>query len=164
MFVQEGLNGTLRRLFDPAALLSKSSGPRDAAAPPILDARISGDGKLVGFVWDRELYVVSTDCASSPVQLTSGASGTELTNGLADYIAQEEMERYEGYWISADSSMCAFEQVSSPSCIPHAVLPRLHAARCARFTPLRSRSPSLRVVREGGMCLSGDGAAGSSEG
>jgi len=109
MFVQEGLDGTLRRLFDPAALLSK--GTKDGAVPPILDARISGDGKLVGFVWDRELYVVSTDCASTPVQLTSGAAGTELTNGLADYIAQEEMDRYEGYWISADSSMCAFEQV-----------------------------------------------------
>ena len=110
MFVQEGLNGTLRRLFDPAGLLSKAS-QQDGAVPPILDARISGDGKLVGFVWDRELYVVSTDCNSTPVQLTSGASGTELTNGLADYIAQEEMDRYEGYWISADSSMCAFEQV-----------------------------------------------------
>ena len=34
-----------------------------AGAPPILDARISGDGRTVGFVWDRELYAVATDCA-----------------------------------------------------------------------------------------------------
>lgn len=159
---------------------------------------------------------MGTDCKSAPVQLTRGARGTELTNGLADYIvitpppfnrsphsitlhckttmhprtrvgewsmriidrksppgsnlasstwdggfiptgrvaflwvwqictrrgpcfaatadkktdaptrkyspsihlpgkqAQEEMSRYEGYWISPDSSMIAFEQVSLP--------------------------------------------------
>ena len=34
-------------------------------------------------------------CQSTPIQLTHGVRGTELTNGLADYIAQEEMDRYE---------------------------------------------------------------------
>ena len=110
LFVQEGLDGALQRLFDPAVLLP-SGAATDGSLPPILDARISADGNLVGFVWDRELYVVSTDCQSKPRQLTHGVRGTELTNGLADYIAQEEMDRYEGYWISPDSSMVAFEQV-----------------------------------------------------
>jgi dipeptidyl-peptidase-4 len=110
LFVQEGLNGGLQRLFDPSVLLP-SDAQADGNLPPILDARISADGKMVGFVWDRELYVVSTDCKSMPRQLTHGVRGTELTNGLADYIAQEEMDRYEGYWISPDSSMVAFEQV-----------------------------------------------------
>ncbi len=110
LFMQEGLNGGLQRLFDPSVLLP-SDAQADVSLPPILDARISSDGQLVGFVWDRELYVVSTDCKSTPRQLTNGVRGTELTNGLADYIAQEEMDRYEGYWISPDSSMVAFEQV-----------------------------------------------------
>ncbi|KAJ1490770.1 dipeptidyl peptidase IV N-terminal region-domain-containing protein, partial [Baffinella frigidus] len=113
LYVQEGLGGTLQRLFDPAVLpaASPDAGADGAADAPILDARISGDGRLVGFVWRQEVYVVGTDCKSAPVQLTRGARGTELTNGLADYIAQEEMSRYEGYWISPDSSMIAFEQV-----------------------------------------------------
>jgi hypothetical protein len=113
LFVQEGLDGELQRLFDPAVLLPGNV-PTDGNLPPILDARISADGQMVGFVWDRELYVVSTDCKSTPVQLTHGARGSELTNGLSDYIAQEEMHRYEGYWISPDSSMAAFEQVLDP--------------------------------------------------
>ena len=113
LFVQDGLNGELKRLFDPLLLLNgeHSLSDKDANIPPILDARISSDGKVVGFVWDRELYIVSTDCKSKPVQLTSGARGTEYTNGLADYIAQEEMDRYEGYWISKDSCKVAFQQV-----------------------------------------------------
>ena len=110
LFVQEGLDGALQRLFDPAVLLPKDAAA-EASLPPILDARISADGKMVGFVWDRELYVVPTDCKSTPLQLTQGARGTELTNGLADYVAQEEMGRFEGYWISGDSSMAAFTQV-----------------------------------------------------
>eukprot|EP00960_Hanusia_phi_P014932 441905-Hanusia_phi.AAC.4 len=113
LFVQDGLNGELKRLFDPLLLLSEEQNlsEKDTNVPPILDARISSDGRVVGFVWDRELYLVSTDCRSKPVQLTSGARGTEYTNGLADYIAQEEMDRYEGYWISKDSSKIAFQQV-----------------------------------------------------
>jgi hypothetical protein len=87
-----GLGGALQRLFDPAVLYAGAAdvppAVDGAAGPPILDARISGDGRLVGFVWSQELYVVATDCQSAPVQITSGARGTELTNGLADYIAQ----------------------------------------------------------------------------
>jgi dipeptidyl-peptidase-4 len=34
-----------------------------------------------------------------------------MTHGLADFIAQEEMNRYEGYWLSPDGSFVAFEEV-----------------------------------------------------
>ena len=33
------------------------------------------------------------------------------TNGLADFIAQEEMNRYEGYWIKPDNKLVAFTEV-----------------------------------------------------
>jgi len=46
-----------------------------------------------------------------PQQVTSGARGTAVSHGLADFIAQEEMNRYEGYWLSPDGSQVAFEEV-----------------------------------------------------
>jgi hypothetical protein len=70
------------------ALAASDGAPSGGTVPPILDARISSDGSIVAFVWSSELYVVPTDGSSQPKQLTTGARGTALTNGLADYVAQ----------------------------------------------------------------------------
>lgn len=63
---------------------------------------------------DREVYACGTDGGGAPVQLTSGARGTQLSNGAANFIAQEEMDRMEGFWIAPDGASLAFEQV--PCC------------------------------------------------
>lgn len=34
-----------------------------------------------------------------------------MTHGLADFVAQEEMDRYRGFWWSLDSSSIAFTEV-----------------------------------------------------
>jgi dipeptidyl-peptidase-4 len=88
---------------------------------PVLDPHISSDGSLVAFVRDKELYACTvtvddntgeTTSSTKPKQLTHDARGTACTNGLADFIAMEEMDRYEGFWISPDSENpnIAFEQ------------------------------------------------------
>ncbi|CAF2491403.1 unnamed protein product [Rotaria sp. Silwood2] len=81
--------------------------------PPILDPRLSPDGSLVGYVQDCELYCVSTiETSPQPRQLTFDARGQpNKTNGLAEFIAQEEMNRSEGFWWSDDSRFIAFTQV-----------------------------------------------------
>jgi hypothetical protein len=64
----------------------------------------------VAFVQDGEVYVVSTqDPAAVPRQVTFGAREAGKTNGVANYIAQEEMARGEGFWWSPDSTHIAFE-------------------------------------------------------
>ena len=79
-----------------------------AGAPPI-DARFSPCGNFVAYVQDAELFVA--ECfGGAPRQVTSGARGTGRTNGLAEYAAQEEMHRFEGYWWSKDSRFLAFEE------------------------------------------------------
>ncbi len=114
-------------------LFDKSSGGLSGDSPHggALDATLSPDGKTLGFVRDAELYVVSAEPGSGPAQaqaqaqaqqpappapaparrLTWDARGKGLTNGLADYLAQEEMDRYKGFWFSPDSQWIAFEQV-----------------------------------------------------
>jgi Dipeptidyl peptidase IV (DPP IV) N-terminal region len=42
-----------------------------------------------------------------PVQLTFGSTDT-VKHGVADFIAQEEMDRYRGFWWSLDSKVHAF--------------------------------------------------------
>ncbi len=77
-----------------------------------IDAKLSHDGSHVAFVRDGELQVASTDGVGKVRTLTSGATDG-VTNGLAEYIAQEEMEREAGYWWSPDGTRLAFERVDS---------------------------------------------------
>ncbi len=87
------------------------TGPlRHLVAAPALDARPSPDGSKVAFVRDAELCVA--DARTGEVtELTTGARGTGRTHGLAEYVAQEEMHRYEGYWWSPDGTHLAFAEV-----------------------------------------------------
>ena len=97
LYIQDGLNSPLEKIMD-------------ADSHPILDPRFSPDGKWVSFVQDAELYIVPVE-GGQPRQLTHGARGTGKTNGLAEFVAQEEMQRFSGYWWSTDSKKLAFEEV-----------------------------------------------------
>ncbi len=77
---------------------------------PALDARFSPSGLQIAFVRDAELHVVPVE-GGAAVQITTGARGTGRTNGLAEFVAQEEMERLRGYWWAPDSSCLAFTEV-----------------------------------------------------
>jgi dipeptidyl-peptidase 4 len=79
-----------------------------------LNARLSPDGRRVAFVRQNNLYLLELDQARSSVPLAlTGDSGEGLTNGVAEYIAQEEMHRLEGFWWSPDSRRIVFERADS---------------------------------------------------
>jgi dipeptidyl-peptidase-4 len=82
---------------------------------------ISSDGRRVFFVREGEVWCVDEDGIR---QLTSG-SEPGVTNGLAEFIAQEELGRHKGCWPSPDGGLVAFEQVDERH-IP--VYPIVHQA------------------------------------
>jgi dipeptidyl-peptidase-4 len=71
----------------------------DAGAP--LDARFSPDGTRVSAVRDGDLYVV--DLESGKESKLTASDGT-VRYGESEFVAQEEMSRYHGYWWSPDST------------------------------------------------------------
>jgi dipeptidyl-peptidase 4 len=92
-------------------LLERQSGAirelKSTAGAPI-DPILSPDGKWVACVRDGDLYV--TEIASGKEQrLTHGATET-LTHGLAEFVAQEEMDRMHGYWWSPDNRNLVYEE------------------------------------------------------
>ncbi|XP_072985272.1 uncharacterized protein [Typha latifolia] len=83
-----------------------------SADSPVIDPHLSPDGTMVAYVRDDELYVVYLSNGEDR-QLTFGARGNGKSHGLAEYIAQEEMERKTGFWWSPDSKYIAFTEVDS---------------------------------------------------
>jgi dipeptidyl-peptidase-4 len=77
----------------------------------LLDPKFAPDGKAVAYVLDHDVYVYDL-AADRERRLTSG--GTErLTHGLAEFVAQEEMHRFSGYWWSPDARSLAYEEADA---------------------------------------------------
>lgn len=60
-----------------------------------VDPHISPDGTMVAFVIKDDLYVhgIGAEASVAPVRLTVNGIKTGVTCGLADFVAQEEMNR-----------------------------------------------------------------------
>lgn len=101
--------------IDGAAWLCDiGSGVATALTPPREQQQgitLSRTGRFVSFTRDGELHV--RDVATGVVQrLTDDASET-VTNGLPEFIAQEEMHRFTGHWWAKDDRHLAFTRVDT---------------------------------------------------
>jgi dipeptidyl-peptidase-4 len=73
------------------------------------DPKISPKGGFVSFIRERNLWVI--DLASGrQLQLTRDGSDT-IGNGVAEFVADEEMDRHTGYWWAPDDSAIAFARI-----------------------------------------------------
>lgn len=75
----------------------------------ILDPRFSPDAQFVAYVRDNDLYAIPTTSGGQELRLTTGGSD-RLSHGLAEFVAQEEMNRFHGYWWSPDSKQIVFQE------------------------------------------------------
>src|SRR5690606_30695298 len=73
------------------------------------DPRISPAGGYVSFVRARDLWVIDLR-DGAPLRLTFDGSDT-IGNGVAEFVADEEMDRHTGYWWAPDDSAIAFARI-----------------------------------------------------
>lgn len=96
------LSGKLYAVERAGGAVHELRGVKDA-----LDPRFSPDGRRVSYVANFDLYAMNWSSGEIR-RLTTG--GTEDTpNGLAEFVAQEEMDRDEGYWWSPDGKWMAYQ-------------------------------------------------------
>jgi dipeptidyl-peptidase-4 len=86
--------------------LAKPDQARMVATGNVIDPKISPKGKYVSFVRDQNLYVIDLKTGKER-QLTTDGKGT-LHNGEAEFVAQEEMHQFTGYYWAPDDSAIAF--------------------------------------------------------
>lgn len=95
-------------LYDLAEDSTRSLTPEGTRQTEI---RFSPKGTYIGFVREGDLYF--TEVASGrEVRVTEDGSEV-IANGLPEFIAQEEMHRFAGYWWSPDERMIAFTRVDA---------------------------------------------------
>ena len=76
---------------------------RPLPAPgPVIDPRVDPTGQRVAYVCERSVYVV--DIEGGEPRLLCAPDSDDVTWGLADFIAAEELDRVRGYWWLADGS------------------------------------------------------------
>jgi dipeptidyl-peptidase 4 len=76
-----------------------------------IDPRFSPDGRYVSCVRNGDIYIIDIESGEERA-LTTGANGS-ISHGLAEFVAQEEMGRMEGYWWSPDSRFLAYQQTDT---------------------------------------------------
>ena len=78
---------------------------------PVEDPQLSPDGLKLAFVRDGDIYVADATAEEAPLVRLTNTAADGVFNGLAEFIAQEEMRRDHGLWWSPDSNLIAFAQV-----------------------------------------------------
>ncbi len=73
------------------------------------DARFSPRSHFVSFVRDQNLYVI--DLATGRERAVTTEGGGLVSFGMAEFIAQEEMDRDTGYWWAPDEQRIVLERV-----------------------------------------------------
>lgn len=74
-----------------------------------LNPKCSPDGSRISFTRERDLYVIEV-ASGAETQIAHSTRETQ-SFGVAEFIAQEEMGRYEGAYWSADGRYLAFTEV-----------------------------------------------------
>lgn len=85
--------------------------PRRLTATPgtETDAKLSPEGRFASFVRDQNLHLIELSTgAERPV--TTGGGGL-VSYGVAEFVAQEEMDRTTGYWWSPDDRRIAVARI-----------------------------------------------------
>ncbi len=92
---------------------SETGGPQVrelVAKGAVIDPRMSPDGRYVAYAADRGWHVISVDGTDS-TDVTPAEDEPDVSWGLAEFAASEELERYRGHWWLPDSSAALVARV-----------------------------------------------------
>jgi dipeptidyl-peptidase-4 len=75
-----------------------------------LDPSLSPKGNRIAFVRDQRLFVGPVDGSAMPQAITPEEPSATVHWGEAEFVAQEEMNRFKGFWWAPDESRLAVQR------------------------------------------------------
>jgi dipeptidyl-peptidase-4 len=124
-------------------------GARELDVPgPVVDPRLSPDGRHVAYVASGTVHVVAVDGSGHRVLLAPESA--TVTYGLADFIAAEELDRSRGLWWSPSSDALVVER-SDEADVPLWYIADPASPQTAGRAPL----PRGRAHQPGGVAAPG---------
>lgn len=126
---------------------------KSAEGSPV-DARFSPDGTMVACVRGGALWV--TRVSDGAERRISPAAQGSVTFGEAEFVAQEEMDRSQGYWWSPGSDAIAYQRTDVSGVEVFTIADPFDPAKPAKTWPYpragkKNADVSLRVVDIRGM-------------
>jgi len=103
------------------------------AAGSVIDPRLDPTGARVAYAADGDLHVL--DLASGADVVLGHDDDPEVTWGLAEFIAAEEMSRFRGYWFAPDGTAVLAARVDNSP------VPRWHIA-----DPANPATPAAEIA------------------
>jgi len=124
----------------------------------VIDPRLSPDGRLVAYVQDDDVHLVSVDGHGKPRALTRGGM-QDRPHGLADFAASEELDRYRGFWWSPDSRSILYEEWDGTALEHFTIADPGHPEKPADRVPYPRAGTANAVLRFGIVDVATPGAA-----
>ena len=95
----------------------------------VIDPRFSSDGKHVGYVRDNDVFRLEV-ASNTESRVTQGGTAAK-THGLAEFVAQEEMSRFSGWWWSPDAKAIAYTESDTSGVEQLSIIDVMHPERGA---------------------------------
>ena len=109
------VDGQAVRLSDVATLRAKAGKPTTRQLTDThafeYDAKVSPSGKYVSFIRDEAVWAIDLESGEEQRLTPEAEPENAIRYGVAEFVAQEEMSRYTGYWWSPDDRYLAYTRV-----------------------------------------------------
>jgi dipeptidyl-peptidase-4 len=107
--------------------------PSDGGSP--LDARMTKDASIVGVVRDGDLYLIDTSTNEQRRVTNRKGDPDTVSYGEAEFVAQEEMGRRQGYWIAPDLSAVVYQRTDVDGLETFTIADPANPAKAAKTWP-----------------------------
>ncbi|MEM7767840.1 MAG: prolyl oligopeptidase family serine peptidase [Pseudomonadota bacterium] len=75
------------------------------------DAKVSPGGRFVSFIRDEAVWAIDLGTGAETRLTPEADPDAAVRYGVAEFVAQEELDRYTGYWWSSDDRYLAYTRV-----------------------------------------------------